>query len=74
MRQQVSGRETVQEVELIEGRHHPGQKSWILRLNGIESVDQVTLIGAVLMGFLNMFLFLFSFINSWNMMIHDFLG
>lgn len=50
MRQQVSGRETVQEVELIEGRHHPGQKSWILRLNGIESVDQAKqLVGSTLL-------------------------
>lgn len=50
LRQQVSGRETVQEVELIEGRHHPGQKSWILRLNGIESVDQAKqLVGSTLL-------------------------
>ncbi|BBG97927.1 16S rRNA processing protein RimM family [Prunus dulcis] len=40
LRQQISGRETVQEVELVQGRGHPGQKSWILRLRGIETVDE----------------------------------
>lgn len=31
----------IQEVELVEGRGHPGQKSWILKFRGIDSVDQV---------------------------------
>lgn len=42
MKQQILGRETVQEVELVEGRGHPGQKSWILRFSGIDTVDQVS--------------------------------
>lgn len=41
MKQQVSGREMIQEVELEEGRGHPGQKSWILKFKGINTVDQV---------------------------------
>lgn len=41
MKQQVLGRETIQEVELEEGRGHPGQKSWILKFRGIDTVDQV---------------------------------
>ncbi|XP_008225377.1 PREDICTED: uncharacterized protein LOC103325031 [Prunus mume] len=50
LRQQISGRETVQEVELVEGRGHPGQKSWILRLRGIETVDEARqLIGSTLL-------------------------
>ncbi|XP_041027993.1 uncharacterized protein LOC121267962 isoform X2 [Juglans microcarpa x Juglans regia] len=42
LKQQVLGRETIQEVELVEGRGHPGQKSWILRFSGIDTVDQET--------------------------------
>ncbi|KAM1592711.1 hypothetical protein EV2_037600 [Malus domestica] len=50
LRQQVSGREIIQEVELVEGRGHPGQKSWILRLGGIETVDEARqLIGSALL-------------------------
>lgn len=41
LRQQVSGREMVQEIELVEGRGHPGQKSWILRFHEINTVEQV---------------------------------
>ena len=41
LRQQVLGKETIKEVELVEGREHPGQKSWILSFSGIETVDQV---------------------------------
>ncbi|KAK6932260.1 RimM, N-terminal [Dillenia turbinata] len=40
LRQYVSGRETIQEVELVDGRDHPGQKSWILKFSGIDTVDQ----------------------------------
>ncbi|XP_016507946.2 uncharacterized protein LOC107825588 isoform X1 [Nicotiana tabacum] len=40
LRQQVSGREMVQEIELVEGRGHPGQKSWILRFHEINTVEQ----------------------------------
>lgn len=40
LRQQVSGKEIIKEVELVEGREHPGQKSWILSFSGIETVDR----------------------------------
>lgn len=40
LRQQVSGREMVQEIELVEGRGHPGQKSWILRFHEIDTIEQ----------------------------------
>ncbi|XP_015876137.3 uncharacterized protein LOC107412831 [Ziziphus jujuba] len=50
LKQQVSGREMIQEVELVEGRGHPGQKSWILKFRGIDSVDQAKLlIGSTLL-------------------------
>ncbi|XVF40221.1 hypothetical protein PTKIN_Ptkin01aG0094200 [Pterospermum kingtungense] len=50
LRQQVSGKETIKEVELVEGREHPGQKSWILSFNGIETVDQARqLVGSTLL-------------------------
>ncbi|XP_024020535.1 uncharacterized protein LOC21398744 [Morus notabilis] len=50
LKQQVSGRETIQEVELEEGRGHPGQKSWILKFRGIDTVDQAKqLIGSTLL-------------------------
>lgn len=42
MKQRVSSGETVREVELVEGRGHAGQKSWILKLRGIDTVDQVS--------------------------------
>ncbi|XP_022715665.1 uncharacterized protein LOC111274909 isoform X2 [Durio zibethinus] len=42
IRQQVSGKETIKEVELVEGREHPGRKSWILRFSGIETMDEET--------------------------------
>jgi hypothetical protein len=41
LKQRVLGQEIVQEVELVEGRGHPGQKSWILRFRGIDTEDQV---------------------------------
>ncbi|OMO82835.1 UTP--glucose-1-phosphate uridylyltransferase [Corchorus olitorius] len=50
LRQQVSGKETIKEVELVEGREHPGQKSWILSFSGIETVDQARqLVGSTLL-------------------------
>ncbi|XP_057950319.1 uncharacterized protein LOC131145195 [Malania oleifera] len=39
LRQRVLGRETIQEVELVEGRDNPGQKNWIVRFTGIDTVD-----------------------------------
>ncbi|XVE51543.1 hypothetical protein DITRI_Ditri02bG0050400 [Diplodiscus trichospermus] len=50
LRQQVSGKETIKEVELVEGREHPGQKGWILSFSGIETVDQARqLVGSILL-------------------------
>ncbi|XP_052202815.1 uncharacterized protein LOC127808346 isoform X2 [Diospyros lotus] len=44
LRQQVSGREAIQEVELLDGRGHPGQKSWIVKFSEIHNVDQAQLL------------------------------
>jgi len=33
----------IQEIELVEGRGHPGQKSWIVKFNEINTVEQVLL-------------------------------
>ncbi|KAK1327167.1 hypothetical protein QJS10_CPA01g01635 [Acorus calamus] len=41
LKTRVAGEETVREVELLEGRGHPGQKSWILSFGGVNSVDEV---------------------------------
>ncbi|KAK8524583.1 hypothetical protein V6N12_029448 [Hibiscus sabdariffa] len=50
LRQQVSGKETIKEVELVEGREHPGKKSWILNFSGIETVDEARqLVGSTLL-------------------------
>ncbi|KAB2007598.1 hypothetical protein ES319_D10G040800v1 [Gossypium barbadense] len=50
LKQQVSGKETIKEVELVEGREHPGKKSWILSFSGIETVDQARqLVGSTLL-------------------------
>ncbi|KAK8477715.1 hypothetical protein V6N12_063948 [Hibiscus sabdariffa] len=50
LRQQVSGEETIKEVELVEGREHPGKKSWILSFSGIQTVDQARqLVGSTLL-------------------------
>lgn len=45
LRQRFSGREKIQEVELVEGRGHSGQKTWILKFGGIDTVEQVTYAG-----------------------------
>ncbi|PKI37759.1 hypothetical protein CRG98_041840 [Punica granatum] len=40
----------VQEIELVDGRGHPGQKTWILKFEGIDTVDQAKqLIGSTLL-------------------------
>uniref|UniRef100_A0A175YM02 RimM N-terminal domain-containing protein n=1 Tax=Daucus carota subsp. sativus TaxID=79200 RepID=A0A175YM02_DAUCS len=51
LRQQISGRETIQEVILVEGRGgHKGQKSWILKLSEIDTVEQAQqLVGSTLL-------------------------
>eukprot|EP00257_Ricinus_communis_P016691 XP_015574939.1 uncharacterized protein LOC8284029 [Ricinus communis] len=50
LRQQISGKDMIQEVELIEGRGYHGQKSWILRFDGIDTVEQARqLVGSTLL-------------------------
>ncbi|KAI5670765.1 hypothetical protein M9H77_11129 [Catharanthus roseus] len=50
LRQQIAGREMIQEIELVEGRGHPGQKSWIIRFDEIDSVDQaLKLVGSTIL-------------------------
>ncbi|VVB08154.1 unnamed protein product [Arabis nemorensis] len=50
LRQQLMGQDTIDEVELVEGRPHPAQKSWILKFRGLDNVDQVRqLVGATLL-------------------------
>lgn len=39
LRQQILGKESIQEVELLEARGHQ-QKSWIVRFSGVDTVDQ----------------------------------
>lgn len=47
LRLQFSGKERVLEVELTAGRGHPGDKSWIVKLSGFDSIDQAKeLVGA----------------------------
>ncbi|CAA3010288.1 uncharacterized protein LOC111412203 isoform X1 [Olea europaea var. sylvestris] len=49
LRQQVSGNESLQEIELVEGRGHPGQ-SWILKFNEIDTVEQAQkLVGSTML-------------------------
>ncbi|KAG6790171.1 hypothetical protein POTOM_006319 [Populus tomentosa] len=40
LRQLVSGKDVIREVELVEGRGHHGRKSWILKFGGIDTVDR----------------------------------
>ncbi|KAJ8761936.1 hypothetical protein K2173_006538 [Erythroxylum novogranatense] len=50
LRQAVSGKQMIQEVELVKGRGNPGQKNWILRFGGIDTVDQAKqLVGSTLL-------------------------
>ncbi|KAL3020602.1 hypothetical protein AAZX31_05G153300 [Glycine max] len=50
LKSKVLGGESVQEVELEEGREHPALKSWILKFRGIDTVEQAKmLIGATLL-------------------------
>ncbi|ESQ39789.1 hypothetical protein EUTSA_v10000812mg [Eutrema salsugineum] len=50
LKQQLMGQDKIEEVELVEGRPHPAQKSWILKFRGLDDVDQVRqLIGATLL-------------------------
>lgn len=46
----VLGKEIIQEVELTNGRGHPGQKSWILSFDGIDTVDKAKqIVGSTLL-------------------------
>lgn len=50
LKQQVSGREEIREVDLEDGREHPGRKSWILKFIGIDTAEQAKqLIGSTLL-------------------------
>ncbi|CAN8245875.1 unnamed protein product [Cochlearia groenlandica] len=50
LRQLLLGQEKIDEVELVEGRPHPAQNSWILKFRGLDDVDQVRqLVGATLL-------------------------
>ncbi|KAK4794500.1 hypothetical protein SAY86_012494 [Trapa natans] len=50
LKQQVSGRDMLKEIKLVDGRGHPGQKSWILKFGGIDTVEQAEkLIGSTLL-------------------------
>ncbi|KAL2343224.1 hypothetical protein Fmac_004509 [Flemingia macrophylla] len=50
LKSKVFGGEAIKQVELEEGREHPGLKSWILKFRGIDTVDQAKmLIGATLL-------------------------
>ncbi|KAM7271217.1 hypothetical protein ACFE04_030431 [Oxalis oulophora] len=44
LKQQVNGKDVIQEVELVEGRSHPGQSSWILRFEGIDTPEKAKLL------------------------------
>ncbi|XP_027345168.1 uncharacterized protein LOC113857449 [Abrus precatorius] len=50
LKRRALGEETIQQVELEEGREHPGLKSWILKFRGFDTVEQAKmLIGATLL-------------------------
>lgn len=50
LRQQILGRQMIQEIELVEGRGHPGQKSWIVKFNEINTVEQAQkLVGSTIL-------------------------
>ncbi|KAJ6423845.1 hypothetical protein OIU84_024755 [Salix udensis] len=44
LRQLVSGKDVIREVELVEGRGHHGRKSWILKFGGVDTVDRAKLL------------------------------
>ncbi|KAI3741515.1 hypothetical protein L1987_59189 [Smallanthus sonchifolius] len=50
LKQQLLGREIIQEVELLEGRGHHGQKSWIIKFNNVDKVEQAQqLVGSTIL-------------------------
>ncbi|KAK9153225.1 hypothetical protein Sjap_000705 [Stephania japonica] len=50
LKERVGGKEAIREVELVEGREHPGQKCWIVSFQEIDSVEKAKeLIGSTLL-------------------------
>ncbi|XP_071696856.1 uncharacterized protein [Rutidosis leptorrhynchoides] len=50
LKQQLLGKEIVQEVELEEGRGHHGQKSWIVKFSNVDKVEQAQqLVGSTIL-------------------------
>ncbi|KAK7318887.1 hypothetical protein RJT34_03594 [Clitoria ternatea] len=50
LKRKALGEEAIEQVELEEGREHPGMKSWILKFRGFDTADQAKLlIGATLL-------------------------
>ncbi|XP_047945100.1 uncharacterized protein LOC125191741 isoform X1 [Salvia hispanica] len=49
LKQQASGSETIQEIELVDGRGHPGQ-SWLVKFNNINSAEEARkLVGSTIL-------------------------
>ncbi|CAK9140137.1 unnamed protein product [Ilex paraguariensis] len=44
LRQQVSGREKIQVVDLVEGRGQSGQKGWIVKFSEVDTADKAQLL------------------------------
>ncbi|KAH7686016.1 UDPGP family protein [Dioscorea alata] len=50
LRTRITGKELISEVELTGGRAHPGQKSWIISLHGIDTVEKAKqMVGSTLL-------------------------
>ncbi|KAI3800701.1 hypothetical protein L1987_28795 [Smallanthus sonchifolius] len=50
LKQQLLGRDIIQEIELLEGRGHHGQKSWIIKFNNVDKVEQAQqLVGSTIL-------------------------
>lgn len=50
LRQKLLGKETIQEVELVEGRGYPGKKNWIVKFSNIDEVEQAQqLVGSTIL-------------------------
>ncbi|GJS27145.1 16S rRNA processing protein RimM [Tanacetum coccineum] len=50
LKQQLRGKEIVQEVELEEGRGHHGQKSWIVKFSNVDKIEQAQqLVGSTIL-------------------------
>ncbi|XP_024962424.1 uncharacterized protein LOC112502675 isoform X2 [Cynara cardunculus var. scolymus] len=50
LKRQILGREIVEEVELVEGRGHHGNKSWIVKFSTVDKVEQAQqLVGSTIL-------------------------